>query len=201
MEYYQPLQASLVSSSFSQHCGWNRSHLIPKAVLYLCVSVAWIHSKILHFESELEPIWSIRTGTNLIHQNWNQSDPSELEPIWSRSVPRNPTELFGNWYRTVNLDLYQFCSSVSVLQKQPLRHAIHTGLIQICAYWSDTVMMLLQYWFSSENTPVTELFGNGTVLGQNIFGCVPNCRGGIPFSFTSALLWRGNKVFALVWRI
>ena len=32
--------------------------------------------------------------------------------------------------------------------------------------------MLLWYWFSSENTPVTELFGNGTVSGQDIFGCV-----------------------------
>ena len=28
------------------------------------------------------------------------------------------------------------------------------------------------YLFSSENTPVTELFDNGTVLGQNIFLCV-----------------------------
>ena len=33
----------------------------------------------------------------------------------------------------------------------------------------DTVLMLLQYLFSSENTPVTELFGNGTVSGQIIF--------------------------------
>ena len=49
---------------------------------------------------------------------------------------------------------------------------LFTGLIQICAYWSDTALMLLQYWFSAENMPVTELFGNGTVSGQNIFGYV-----------------------------
>ena len=34
-------------------------------------------------------------------------------------------------------------------------------------YRSDTVLMLLQYYM-----PVTELFGNRTVSGQNIFGCV-----------------------------
>ena len=39
--------------------------------------------------------------------------------------------------------------------------------IQICAYWSDTAPMLLQYWFGSENTPVTELLAMNCIGSEN----------------------------------
>ena len=88
-------------------------------------------------------------------------DEAELELTCCRSVQRNVMELSGNGsVPNCKPDLYQF-------YKSSPKHVIHTGLI----HWSDTVLMLLRYWYSSENIPVTELFVNRTVSVQKIFGC------------------------------
>ena len=90
----------------------------------------------------------------VLNQNWNQSDP-DLYP------ETQPNSLAMSLIRFVLV--LQFCISST---ETVLRHAIRTGLIQICAYWS---------WYCPDATavlPVTEFFGNRTVLGQNIFGCV-----------------------------
>ena len=105
---------------------------------------------------------------------------------WIQICSQKPNILATGLIQNCKPDLYQFCiSSGSVLDqfwissgsvlisstKTALRCAFHTGLMQIYAYWSDNVLMLLIqfrcYWFSSENTAVTEHFGNGSVLCQN----------------------------------
>ena len=56
-----------------------------------------IHSKIVQY---------------ILNQNWNQSDP-DLYPETQRNI------LAMGLILNSKSDLYQFCSSVSVLQKQP----------------------------------------------------------------------------------
>ena len=58
-----------------------------------------------------------------LNQNWNQSDPA-------RSVPRTTTGLILN-SKSGSVSVLQLCISST---RTVLRHAIHTGLIQICAY-------------------------------------------------------------------
>ena len=90
----------------------------------------------------------------LLNQNWNQSDP-DLYPETQQNFLA--TGLIPN----CESDLYQFYKN---RPKTCYSYRPDTGYVR-------TVLMLLQYWFSSENMSVTELFGNGTVLGQKIFGC------------------------------
>ena len=89
----------------------------------------------------------------ILNLNWNRSDPDLYpEMQWNFLA----TGLTPNC-KSHGVSVLQFCISST---KTAQRHAIYSSLIQIRAYWSSTVLMLLWYWFSFENMPVTELFVN-----------------------------------------
>ena len=102
-----------------------------------------LHSKILRFESE-------------------------LEPIWSRSVPRNTTKLFGNGSDQIcisSVALYQFYRNSP---KTCYSYRSDTDMCVLIWYCPDATAVLIQCWKYTRN----KTFWQWTVSGQNIFGCV-----------------------------